>query len=74
MPTHRNSNNGHWKALICDMCESNELSTGAKVGNSIEEKHGFVQSEVSFATAGNTAQKPLPVMWLSDNKEYFVIW
>ncbi|MFC2138869.1 hypothetical protein ACFLTE_11895 [Bacteroidota bacterium] len=59
MPTHRNSNKGHWKVLICDRCESNILSTGAKVGNSIEEKLNSVQNEVSFATAGNTAYSNL---------------
>ena len=60
MPTHRSSNNGHWKVLICDMCESIILSTGVKVGNSIEEKLSFARSEVSFATAVNTAYSNLP--------------
>ncbi|MFC2138537.1 hypothetical protein ACFLTE_10210 [Bacteroidota bacterium] len=60
MPTHRNSNKGHWKKLICEKWISIILSTGAKVGNSFEEKLGFVQSEVSFATAGNTAYSNLP--------------
>ncbi|MFC2138871.1 hypothetical protein ACFLTE_11905 [Bacteroidota bacterium] len=73
MPTHRNSNMGHWKELIFSRCESIKLSTGAKVENSIEEKLNSVQSEVSFATAGNTAYSNLQGASCLTVNKYFVL-
>ncbi|MFC2137774.1 hypothetical protein ACFLTE_06330 [Bacteroidota bacterium] len=47
----RNSKENHWKVLICEKCVSIILSTGAKVGNSIKEKLGFVRSiGISYST------------------------